>query len=127
MLNRKSGALRKNEWEGISLLAEYYEKPGLVAIISGDLEQAKILAEKSLELCQRSGNKFGIAEAQVNGLYIIALHSSDLETARILNESNLAIRHELGDSTKLAIISRCPASLLVWHPGFASVDIRTFI
>jgi tetratricopeptide (TPR) repeat protein len=88
--------------DGISLLAECYEKLGVVAFIRGHLDQAKILAEKSLELFRRSGNKFGIAEAQVNGPYLIALHSGELETARILNESNLAIRHELGDKEGIA-------------------------
>ena len=88
--------------DGISLLAECYVYIGQFAHYSGELDQAKTLAEKSLALYQRSGDRFGIAEVQVNLLLLIALHSGQIEAAVSLNESNLAIRKELGDLEGIA-------------------------
>lgn len=79
------------------LLAECYYLLSAVAVLSGDLDRAKTLAEKSLTLYQRLGDKFGIAEVQSNRLLPIALRSGELETAHILSEANLAIRYEIGD------------------------------
>ena len=83
--------------QGISLRAECFLSFGAFALFSGDLTQAKTLAEKSLELYQVSGDKFGIAEVQTSLLIGVALRSGELETAQKLSESNLAIRRELGD------------------------------
>jgi predicted ATPase/class 3 adenylate cyclase len=88
--------------DGISLLAECYLNLGAGALHSGDLNQAKTLAEKSLDLYQRNGDRFGIAEVQVNVLTLIALYSGAIESARTLNESSLAIRQELGDKDGIA-------------------------
>jgi len=79
------------------LIAEGYLFLGMGALATDDINQAQILAEKSLELYQSSGNKFGVAEVQVNLLAIIALRSGELETARHLAELNLTIRKEMGD------------------------------
>jgi tetratricopeptide (TPR) repeat protein len=84
------------------LIAESYHKLGMGALYNGDINQARIMAEKSLELFQRSGNKFGIAEVQSNVLTAIAVRSGDLDAARLISESTLAIRKELGDKDGIA-------------------------
>ena len=71
------------------------------ALGRGDLDQAKVLAEKGLVLYQTWGNKFGIAELS-SLLFGIALSSGDLETASQWNEAALMIRKELGDKDGLA-------------------------
>ncbi|HET9909754.1 MAG TPA: adenylate/guanylate cyclase domain-containing protein [Anaerolineales bacterium] len=88
---------KMSEAEGGSLLAECYYLLSGGAVLSGDLHQAKALAEKSLTLYQRLGDKFGIAEVQSNRLLPIALRAGELETAHFLSEANLAIRYEIGD------------------------------
>jgi predicted ATPase/class 3 adenylate cyclase len=81
----------------ILLRATGYMSLGMGALFGGDIDRAKILAEKSLELSQSIGDKFGIAEVQYNLLVTIAFRSGEFETARVLSESTLAIRQELGD------------------------------
>jgi predicted ATPase/class 3 adenylate cyclase len=93
---------KMGEAERGSLLAECYYLFSGGAIINGDLDQAKTLAEKSLSLYQRLGDKFGIAEVQSNRLIPIALRFGELETAHFLSESNLAIRYEIGDQDGIA-------------------------
>lgn len=88
---------KMGETESGPLLAECYYLLSAGAVLSGDLVQAKTLAEKSLTLYQRIGDKFGIAEVQSNRLIPIALRFGELETAHLLSESNLTIRHEIGD------------------------------
>jgi predicted ATPase/class 3 adenylate cyclase len=86
----------------IPLKAAGYMYLGIWALASGDIHEAKILAEKSLELSRRIGDKFGIAEVQYNLLTVIAFRSGEYETARVLSESTLAIRQELGDLDGIA-------------------------
>ena len=86
----------------IPLMAAGYMYLGIGALAGGDINQAKILAEKSLELSRSIGNKFGIAEVQYNLLTAIAFRSREFETARLLSESLLAIHQELGDPEGIA-------------------------
>lgn len=86
----------------IPLKATGYMYLGIGALAGGDINQAKMLAEKSLELSRSIGDKFGIAEVQYNLLTTIAFRSGEFETARLLSESVLAIRQELGDSDGIA-------------------------
>jgi len=86
----------------IILKAEGYQFLGANVLASDDIDQAASLAEKSLELYQSCGDKFGIVEVQSNLQLVIALRSADFETARILTESSLAIREELGDKDGIA-------------------------
>jgi len=88
--------------EGISLRAGCFLAFGAFALFSGDLTQAKTLAEKGLELYQVSGDKFGFAEVQTSVLIGVALRSDELETAQKVSELNLAIRRELGDKDGIA-------------------------
>jgi predicted ATPase len=74
---------------------------GILALTSGDLKQAKLLAEQSLVLYQVWGNKFGIAET--HGLLGgIAYFAGDFETASHWRETGIVIRRELGDKDGLA-------------------------
>ena len=86
----------------IPLKAAGYMYLGIWALVSGDINQAKILAEKSLDLSRSINDKFGIAEAQSDLLIMIAFRLGKFETARVLFESTLAIRKELGDLDGIA-------------------------
>jgi predicted ATPase/class 3 adenylate cyclase len=86
----------------IPLKAAGYMYLGIGTLAGGDINQAKILAEKSLELSQSIGNKFGIAEVQYNLLIALAFRSREFETARLLSESILAIHQELGNPEGIA-------------------------
>lgn len=88
--------------EGIALRARCFIPFGVVALLGGDLAQARTLAEQSLALCQTCEDTFGIAELQSNLLIGLALRSGEWETAQKLSESNLAIRRELGDKDGIA-------------------------
>ena len=81
----------------LRLKAAGYMYLGIEALVRGDINQAKDLAEKSLELSRSINDKFGIAEVQSNLLIMIAFRLGEFETARVLFESTLAIRKELGD------------------------------
>ena len=86
----------------IPLMSAGYMYLGIGALAGGDINQAKILDEKSLELSQSISNKFGIAEVQYNLLIAIAFRSREFETARLLSESLLATHQELGDPEGIA-------------------------
>jgi len=87
---------------GIPPLASFIAVQAIIALLSGDVRQAKILAENSLALSQQSGNKFDVAEVEANVLIDLAARSGDWEAARLVNESNLATRRELGDKEGIA-------------------------
>lgn len=93
---------KMNGTDRIPLKAAGYMYLGIGALAGGDINQAKILAEKSLELSQSIGNKFGVAEVQYNLLTAIAFRSGEFETARLLSESLLATHQELGDPEGIA-------------------------
>jgi predicted ATPase/class 3 adenylate cyclase len=74
---------------------------GILSLLSGDLSQAKPLAEQSLALCQAWGNKFGVAEAHTL-LGGIAFFAGDFETASHWRQIGIVLRRELGDKDGLA-------------------------
>jgi tetratricopeptide (TPR) repeat protein len=74
---------------------------GTLALTSGDLSSAKLLAEQCLALYQAWGNKFGVAQAH-SLLSGIAFFAGDFETASHWWEAGIVIRRELGDKDGLA-------------------------
>jgi predicted ATPase/class 3 adenylate cyclase len=99
--------------EGIVLRARCFIPFGVVALLNGDLDQARTLAEQSLALCQACGDTFGIAEVQTNVLIGVALRSGELEAAQKVSEANLAIRRELGDKDGIAYA--------LWNGGIVAI------
>jgi predicted ATPase/class 3 adenylate cyclase len=101
-LNESLQLCEKNQGSMADLItADNLYLAGGSALSSGDLSQAKLLAEKGLGLYQAWGNIFGVAE--ISGLlFAIALSSGDLETASRWNEASIVIRKELGDKDGLA-------------------------
>jgi non-specific serine/threonine protein kinase len=74
---------------------------GSLALMSGDLSQAKTLAEQGLALSHALGNKFRVAEAH-SLLGGIAYFADDFETASQWRETGIVIRREIGDKDGLA-------------------------
>jgi len=99
--------------EGVALRAGCFLPFSVVALVSGDLAQARTLAEQSLALYQACGDMFGIAEVQTSVLIGVALRSGELETAQKVSESNLAIRRELGDKDGIAYA--------LWYGGIVAI------
>jgi predicted ATPase/class 3 adenylate cyclase len=99
--------------EGVALRAGCFLPFSVVALVSGDLAQARTLAEQSLALYQACGDMFGIAEVQTSVLIGVALRSGELETAQKVSESNLAIRRVLGDKDGIAYA--------LWYGGIVAI------
>jgi predicted ATPase/class 3 adenylate cyclase len=74
---------------------------GVLAFASGDLSQAKPLAEQNLALSQSLGDKFRIAEAY-SLLASIEFFAGDFESASYWWETCIIIRREIGDKDGLA-------------------------
>jgi predicted ATPase/class 3 adenylate cyclase len=83
------------------ITADNFFSAGTLALMSGDLSQAKILAEQSLALYQEYGNKFGVAETH-SLLGGIAYFAGDFETASHWRKTGIVIRREIGDKDGLA-------------------------
>jgi tetratricopeptide (TPR) repeat protein len=102
------------------LMAENFRSMGMYTLGCGDVDQAKIFAEKSLMLYRKIGDKFGIAEVQSQILIWLALHLGDFDTAQALSESSLAIRMELGDKDGIADGLTINASIALGRGDYAS-------
>ncbi len=74
-----------------------------LAWLEGRFEEAESIHEKALALCQRTGDKRGVAIAMC-GLGNVARHKRDYDRARDSFEGSMAIYREMGDRAGIALL-----------------------